>query len=339
MYNKNVYKYDEMKRAEHNAVRQVVGWYYFTHELIEVSGADATAFLDKVFPKPIASLKTGGARYTTMLNEQGGIIDDVVVFRLDENKYWISTLYASKMKAWFDKHKSEENVAYENVTKQHDMFAVQGPKSRDLVNSIAEENVDDQKFFTIAENSIDGIPVKISRTGFSGEKLGYEIYIAPEHRAAIEAKLKATAESLGGRQVTEFQIMVLTLPAEKGFYLMRDLLYLTPLEVGLDRGIDWDKDFIGKEALLEIKEKGPAREMLGLTVDEDDVRINHKCFGGPGDPVLLDGEEIGRVSKFTYSYGLDKNIGYVLAKNGVLKAGDHVTIHGNDAVITDKIFV
>jgi aminomethyltransferase len=79
--------------------------------------------------------------------------------------------------------------------------------------------------------------------------------------------------------------------------------------------------------------------MLGFTVDKDDVQINHKCFGGPGDPVLLDDEEVGRVSKFTYSYGLDKNIGYVLARKGALRLGAHVAIRGHDAVITEKVFV
>lgn len=140
-------------------------------------------------------------------------------------------------------------------------------------------------------------------------------------------------------QVTEFQVMAWTLPTEAGFYYMRDLMHTSPLEVGLERGIDWDKDFIGKEALLKEKEAGPAREMLGFTVEQADIQINGKHMGGPGDPVLLDGEEVGRVSKIVYGYVKDTNIGYILARKGALKPGDKVMIHGYEGQITEKCFM
>ena len=101
----NVYKYDEMKRAEHMAVRTTVGWYLWTHNILEVTGRDAAAFLDKIYANPIANLKLGRARYTTMLNEKAEILDDVVVFRLDEEKFWISTLFVDKLIAWLDLNK------------------------------------------------------------------------------------------------------------------------------------------------------------------------------------------------------------------------------------------
>ena len=90
---KNVYKYDEMKRSEHMAVRTAVGWYLWTHQLVEVTGPDCTAFLEMMFPKNIGNLAVGRERYTTMLDENGEIIDDVVVFRMAEQKYWVSTLF------------------------------------------------------------------------------------------------------------------------------------------------------------------------------------------------------------------------------------------------------
>ncbi|MGI6069354.1 MAG: aminomethyltransferase family protein [Blautia sp.] len=338
MYYKNVYKYDEMKRAEHMAVRNAVGWYFFTHHLVKVTGADAAAFLDKMFANPIANLKPGRERYTTMLNEEGQIIDDVVIFRHDDNAFWISTLFAPKLIPWFDAHKGDMDVSYENITSQYDMYAVQGPKSANLLNQLLEAPVDDMKFFSFASNTLDGIPVIINRAGFTGEAYGYEIYISPEHDEMIEKKLTDLAKELGGAQVTEFQIMAMTLPTEKGFYYMRDLQFTNPFEVGLDKGIGWDKDFIGKEALLKIKEEGPAREMVGFTVAEPDIHINHKAFGGPGEAVLFDGEEVGRVSKITYSYLKDTNIGYILAKKGALKKGDVVTMRGYEGVITDKVF-
>ena len=160
--------------------------------------------------------------------------------------------------------------------------------------------------------------------------------MSPEHGEALEALLAPAAQALGGREVTEFQVMAWTLPTEAGFYYMRDLAHTNPFEVGLDKGIDWDKDFIGKSALEKIQAEGAAREMLGFEVPEADIYIQSKQYGGPGQAVILDGEEIGRVSKLVYSYVKETNIGYILAKKGVLKPGDHLKIHGYEAVITEK---
>ncbi|MBC8589034.1 aminomethyltransferase family protein [Paratissierella segnis] len=339
MTNKNIYKYDNMKRTEHMAVRKTAGWYLWTHHLMEVTGRDSAIFLDKIYANPIANLKVGRDRYTTMLNDNAEIIDDVVVFRLGEEKFWISTLFMNKLKPWLDQHKGEYEVQYTNITKKYHMYAVQGPKAKELINSMVEENIDDQKFFSIKDNKIDGIPVKINYGGFTGEKFGYEIYFPSEEIGKIEAELKKHGEPLGAKEVTEFQIMAWTLPTEAGFYYLRDLLHTNPIEVGLDSGIDWDKDFIGKEALLKVKENGPAREMLGFTMDQDDVHLNAKDLGGPGDPIIVDGEEIGRLSKFNYSYVLDKNVGYILAKKDALKIGDKIKIKDYEAVISERKFI
>ncbi|QSX07671.1 aminomethyltransferase family protein [Alkalibacter rhizosphaerae] len=337
--NKNVYKNDEMKRREHMAVRKSVGWYFWTHQLLQVKGEEATAFLDLIFPNSIANLKVGSARYTTMLNEKAEIIDDVIVFRMEDQKYWISTLFINKLTDWLSNFKKAFAVKYSDISENYQMFAVQGPRSKDLINAIVENNVDDQKFFTIRDNKIDGIDVKINRGGFTGEKFGYEIYVLPEDMAIIEEKLRKEGEAFDAVEVTDVQIMAWSLPTEAGFYYMRNLMHTNPLEVGLDEGINWNKEFVGKEALLQIKEKGPTREMVGFTLDEDDVRINAMDLGGPGTPVMLNGEEIGRVSKFTYSFVLEKNIGYILCMKNTVKPGDHVAIKTYDAVITEKVFI
>lgn len=337
--NKNVYKYDEMKRKEHMAVRKTAGWYYWTHQLLEVRGEEASAFLEMIFPNPIANLKVGSARYTTMLDENGQIIDDVVVFRMDEQKFWISTLFINKLTDWLSNYKKGFAVKYSDITENYRMYAVQGPRSRDLINAITDENVDDQKFFTIRDNKIDGADVKINRGGFTGEKLGYEIYVSPDDMQTVESKLKKAGKAFEAVEVTDIQIMAWSLPTEAGFYYMRNLMYTNPLEVGLDKGIDWDKEFIGKEALFKIKEEGPSREMVGLTIDEDDVHVHGMDLGGPGDPVFSENEEIGHVSKFTYSFVLDKNIGYILCKKNAVQPGDHVKIKTYDAVIADRTFI
>lgn len=335
---KNIFKYDDMKRSEHMAVRNTVGWYFWTHQILEITGPDVTAFLDYIYPNDISSLAVGRDRYTTMLNEQGEIIDDVVVMRRGEDRYWISTLYATKTDDWWYFHQGDYQVDWSEITDEWEMYAVQGPKSRELVEGLAKDSIAELKFFAHMETEINGISCVINRGGFSGEKLGYEIYVHPEDCDALDALLRPAAKELGGRQVTEFQVMAWTLPTEANFYYMRDLAHTNPFEVGLERNINWDKDFIGKDALLTIKEEGPKREMVGFEVLEDDIYIRAKQYGGPGEPVYVEGmeEEAGRVSKLVYSYVKEVNNGYILAQKDKLHIGDKIKIHGYDAVITEK---
>lgn len=330
---KNVYKYDEMKRGEHMAVRQTVGWYLWTHQLVEVTGSDVVSFLEHIFPKNIGNLAVGRERYTTMLDDNGQIIDDVVVFRMGETKFWISTLFKTDLQAWLAAHKGEKDVTWADITNNWEMYAVQGPKSLEMVNALVKNPVDDQKFFEMRANEIDGIPVYINRAGYTGEKLGFEIYYPKAEAPEQEKKLRALAPTFGGREVTEFQVMAWTLPCEAGFFYMRDLKHTNPFEVGLEGGINWEKDFIGKEALLKIKEAGPAREVVGFTVAEADIHIKGRNVGNEGEKVFVDGEEVGRVMKITYSYVLDTNNGTIICKKGALKPGDKVLLHGHEAVI------
>ena len=219
---KNVYKNDAMKREEHMAVRNTAGWYLWTHELVEVEGPDAAALLEYLFTGSIGNLAPSRARYTTMLNENGQIIDDVVIWCMGENKYWVSTLYAKRMIPWFTQHKGEKDVAFKNITAQWDMYAVQGPKSREILNELVDTPVDDQKFFQILDNTIDGVPVKVNRGGFTGEKWGYEVYIAPENTKLVVEKLRQIAPKYDAKQVTDIQVMVWTLPVEKGWEITVD---------------------------------------------------------------------------------------------------------------------
>ena len=342
MYNKNVYKYDEMKRSEHMTVRTTVGWYLWTHQLIEITGTDVNAFMDRFFANPISNLSVGRERYTTMLNDAAEIMDDVIVFRKAEGVYWVSTLFAKDMIAWFDHRKGDLQVEYRDVTAQYHMYAIQGPKALDMMNAMLKNPIDDLRFYSFADfdqNEINGMPVMVNRAGFTGEKVGYELYIRAEDADAMEDILRVEAEKLGGREVTEFQVMAWTLPTEAGFYYMRDLRHCNPLEVELGKGINWEHDFIGRDALLKVKEAGPEHEMVGFTIEEADIRIESKHLGGPGYPVYVDGEEVGRVSKLVYGYVKETNIGYIFAKKGALKPGDKIMIHGYEAMITEKRFM
>ena len=337
---KNIFKNDEWKRSEHMAVRECVGYYLFTHQLMEVTGEEAGKFLDYVFPNNIATLAVGRDRYTTMLNEDGEIIDDVVVMRLEEDKYWVSTLYGTKADDWFYYKSEGYDIETYEITEDWHMFSIQGPKSKAVLNSILSNGVDDLKFFQNRTDEINGIEVIVNRAGFTGEKFGYEIYCGVDDADDVQDAIDRAVKEAGGKEVTEFQVFAWTLPTEAGFYYMRDLAHTNPFEVGLEKNINWDKDFIGKEALVKIKENGPEREMLGFEVidENEDFYIRAKQYGGPGEPIFIDGEEeeIGRVSKMVYSYVKDVNNGYMLVKKGKLHVGDRFKIHGYDCIVTEK---
>ena len=337
---KNIFKNDEWKRSEHMAVRECVGYYLFTHQLMEVTGEEACKFLDYVYPNNIATLAVGRDRYTTMLNENGEIIDDVVVMRLEEDKYWVSTLYGTKADDWFYYHSEGYDVEAYEITEDWHMFSVQGPKAKEVMNSILSNGVDDLKFFQNRVDDINGIEVIINRGGFTGEKFGYEVYCNADLADDVQDVISKAVKDAGGKEITEFQVFAWTLPTEAGFYYMRDLAHTNPFEVGLEKNINWEKDFIGKEALLKVKENGPEREMLGFEVidENEDFYIRAKQYGGPGEPIFIDGEEeeIGRVSKMVYSYVKEVNNGYMLVKKDKLHIGDKFKIHGYDCIVTEK---
>lgn len=275
-----------------------------------------------------------------MLDQNGVIKDDVVIIRRAEDKFWISNLNLYLVYGALGAvAQTGAQIAFNPVTAMYEMYSVQGPKSLELMNTLVAKPLDDLRFFTMEENEIDGVPVLINRAGFTGEKLGYEIYIAPDKTSVLVEKLSVDAAALGGREVKELQLMCWTLPTEKGLLLCRDMLDLTPFDCEQGRYVNWDHEFTGKAALEANQE--PKWELLGFTLDEDDAFILSKHLGGPGAKVYLGDEEIGRVSKFVYSYVLEKNIGYVLVEKNRVKQGDHILIRHNDtydAVVADRVF-
>lgn len=325
-------KNDELRRKEHEAVRNSVGYYDFTHQVLDVFGKDAEDFLDKIFVNDIKNMKNTHALYTTMLNEDGKIIDDVIIFRLEKEKYLISTLYIDKMIKWFDKFKEGFDVDYKDITDDLTMFAVQGPKSKDLVNKIVDKDISDLKFFTIEDNSLGDIALMVARAGFTGE-LGYELYVQSDKKDILEEKIKEAGKEFDLVNITT-DVIIGSLPGEKGYVLMSDLEGANPLEVGYGWTVAWDSDFIGKDALLKAKEN-VNRDLFGYELLEDgEVEA--------GDIVLLDGKEIGKVTKFTYGYTVEKYIGYCMIEKDKAVEGKEVEIKTKagslEAKLCDRVF-
>lgn len=321
-------------RKEHEAVRNHVGYYDFTHKLLEVTGLDARSFLSRLFVGPIAKIEIGRGKYTTMLNERGTIIDDVIVFRIEEDTFWVSTLYIEELMKWMEGHCIYEDVSWREITEEVTMYAVQGPDSGKLLNDFLREPVNSLKNFEIRNNFAQMIPVKVARSGFTGE-LGYEIYCRPQDAQSLTKTLEEYGENYGLVQIRT-DVTVTSLPREKGFVLMSDLAGLNPLEAGLGWSVDWDKEFIGKAALLNAKDKGIKRILIGFTMEDDTASIE------TGASVWLNGEKIGKVTTFTYGYTVAANIGFAVVDAAKGKLGERVEIESKEgrygAVLCERVF-
>lgn len=332
-------KNDETRRSEHQAVRNHVGYYDFTHELVDARGLEAGKFLDKIFTNDVSGTEIGGSVYTTMLDENGAIIDDLIIFRLEEDYYWISTLEADFMMNWLDRHHEEEDVIYQDIKDKVSMYAVQGPDSRELMNRVLDHPIDDLPWFEIEKNTIDGWDVWIARAGFTGE-LGYEVYLDANYTEALAKILEDKGEDLKVMELTT-DVTLKSLPVEKGYVLMSDIGELTPHQAGMGWQLDKDSEFIGKLAVIDKKqaedEDGqPKYRLRGYKLLTDDTEMEE------GSTIFFEEEEIGRTTSFTYGYTVEAYIGFALVDTKKADIGDKVTIQSGDdsveAELTERIF-
>ena len=316
-----LFKDDAVARAEAKAVRENAGWYRWTHDLVRVTGADAEAFLDWMLVNTIAGLPVGRGKYTTMLDENGCIIDDLVVFHKAQGVWWLSTLYGPHACRWFEAHKGGYDVAWEDITLEVDMYAVQGPASAKVLDALVAVPVDELKRFGLMETKIGDTPVTVDRGGFTGE-LGYEIYCAREDSAAVAAALAAT----DAVRLTTLEVYVRSLPMEKGMGLRQDYKGLTPFEANLGWSVHMEKDFFGKDALAKAQKKGPQRAFVGVEIEREsyeDIAQN--------EIVRKRGIPVGVCRQMIYGYSVDKNIGFAIVDAKKVPLGTRVTIGPNDS--------
>ena len=327
-----LFKDDARARLDAKTIRESVGWYCWTHDLVEVTGADALPVLEKLFVSNLSKIPAGKTKYTAMLNEEGEIIDDVIVMHMSEDVYWVSSLYGPRFIPWLESHSEGKDVKTRLITYDWNMFAVQGPDSPKAMNILLEKPVDEMKRFTVCENSIKGIPVWIHRSGFTGEN-GYEVYCAPDKTAKVREAIDGAVKEAGGREIYTLEVYVRSIPMEKGFALKQDFKHMNPFECGMGWAVDLNKDFIGKEATLKIREN-PRFQMVGLEFEREsteDISIWERVY--------LYGVEIGRCSQAIYGYTVDKNIGFANIRAGIPE-GTKVTVgcNGSPAVIVNKVF-
>lgn len=279
---------------EHQLVRRAAGMFDVSHMTVsDVGGARASDFLRRMFANDVARLDAGKALYTCMLNEDGGVIDDLIVYRLNAQHYRLITNAATRDKdlAWLARHAEEFGVALD-ARAEYALIAVQGPHARDKVHAVLKDAAVRAAVAALGTfRAVQAGPLFVSRTGYTGED-GYEILLpaaqAPAFWSALyEAGVKPVG--LGARD---------TLRLEAGMALYGSDMdeTVTPLECGLAWTVAWnppDRAFIGR-ARLEADRARPARKSIGLVLREGGVLRAHQ-------QVYLGERAVGEITSGSYS--------------------------------------
>lgn len=319
-------------KEEHNAVRYEVGMFDVSHMgEISIKGNDASKFVQYLLSNDTNNLTDTKAQYTALCNEEGGIIDDLVTYKIGDNDYLLIVNAANTDKdfAWVQKHAPKFDVEVSNVSNQFGQLAVQGPKARDLVSGLVDIDVSEMKPFDFQQNvTLFGKNVILSQSGYTGED-GFEIYCEAKDTVDIWNDFiehNVVPCGLGARD---------TLRLEAGLPLHgQDLTEsITPYEGGIAFAAKplIEEDFIGKSVLKDQKENGSERRTVGL-------ELLDKGIARTGYPVLdLDGNEIGEVTSGTQAPSSGKSIAMAIIKRDEFEMGRELLVQVRKRQLKAKI--
>ena len=319
-------------KEEHNAVRYEVGMFDVSHMgEISIKGNDASKFVQYLLSNDTNNLTDTKAQYTALCNEEGGIIDDLVTYKIGDNDYLLIVNAANTDKdfAWVQKHAPKFDVEVSNVSNQFGQLAVQGPKARDLVSGLVDIDVSEMKPFDFQQNvTLFGKNVILSQSGYTGED-GFEFYCEAKDTVDIWngfIEHNVVPCGLGARD---------TLRLEAGLPLHgQDLTEsITPYEGGIAFAAKplIEEDFIGKSVLKDQKENGSERRTVGL-------ELLDKGIARTGYPVLdLDGNEIGEVTSGTQAPSSGKSIAMAIIKRDEFEMGRELLVQVRKRQLKAKI--
>lgn len=319
--------------AEHEAVRTKAGLFDVSHMgEIMISGKDSEAYLQNIMTNDISTMDNNQIFYSFMCYPDGGIVDDLLIYKYNNEKYFlvVNASNTEKDYEWMLEQKNGD-VKIENVSQNYAEVALQGPLAQDILQKLTSQDLSEIKFFYFADNvNISGINAIISRNGYTGED-GFEIYVTPDDGPKIwDMLLEAGKEQglmpagLGARDTLRFEVC---LP----LYGQEISKSISPLEAGLGFFVKLKKDsFIGKEALLNQKENGLKRKLVGFEmIDRGIARSNHEVF--------VDGKNIGYVTTGTHSPTLKKSIGLALINAEHAAEGNEIEISVRNKNLKAKI--
>lgn len=313
-------------KDEHFVVREKVGIFDVSHmgQFI-FKGEQALDLLQKVTTNDVSKLVNGQAQYTCMPNENGGIVDDLIVYKIEDNHYLMVVNASNIEKDWnWIQAKNSDSVPMENISDDTSLIAVQGPKATELVQKLTDKNLSEIKYYHFTIGTVAGVPdVIISNTGYTGSG-GFELYFPNEFAASLWNALLENGKDMGilpcGLAARD------TLRLEKGFCLYGNDINdeTSPIEAGLGWITKFEKDFTAKEIIQNHKVNGVSRKLVAFKLVEKGVpRHDYELKNASG-------EKIGIVTSGTSSPMLNVGIGlgYVTTENSKVGSTIYVDVRG-----------
>ena len=310
---------------EHQAVREAAGLFDVSHMgEIEVSGGNALTFIQRLTINDAAKLVDGQVQYSAMCYPEGGVVDDVTLYRFNESRYLfcVNASNADKDFAWMEQILAESAITDVTLTNRSDEFAqiaLQGPKAETTLAGLTSIVLSDLVYYHFCEGVVAGVEMVVSRTGYTGED-GFELYLPASAAVEVWRQLMTTGAphgllpiGLGARD---------TLRLEKGYALYGHELSreISPLEAGLAWITKLDKeDFVGKAALVALKAGGVPRRRVGLVMQERGIPRE-------GYPVFVGDREVGVITSGTMSPTLKVGVALALVEPDVAKADTELLV-------------
>jgi aminomethyltransferase len=297
-------RYDDLEAEYWHLLNHVTLWDVAVERQVEITGPDAFRFTQMLTPRDLSGCAVGQGKYVLITAPDGGIVNDPVLMRLGENHFWLALadsdvlLYAKGLahSSGMDVRITEPDVS---------PLQIQGPRSKDLARDLFGQAVLDLRYYFFLETDLDGIPLVLTRTGWTGE-VGYEVYLRDGSRGTelweriMEAGRPYQIHPTGPSDIRRVEAGILNYGCDM-------TLENNPFEVGLERLVDLDKEggFMGMEALRGIRDRGVSRRLAGVEIAGDRLGFNDSKW-----PVRFDGEVVGKVTSALFSPRLEKNIGY-----------------------------
>jgi len=270
---------------------------------VEITGPDAAQFTQLLTPRDLSNLSIGQCKYVLITNNEGGLLNDPILLRLGENHFWLS-LGDSDILLWAQG--VAINSGLDITIKEPDVspLQLQGPKSIDIMRVLFGDEIINLKYYWLIETKLNGIPLVVSRTGWSSE-LGYEIYLRDGSRGNELWELIMEAGKPFNLQPGHTSSIRRIEGAMLSYHADADI-NTNPFELGMDRLINLDNDnkFIGKNALIKIKSRGVKRKQVGIIIDCDPLKGPNTTFW----PIIKNGNQIGKITSAVHSPRLNKNI-------------------------------
>lgn len=309
-------------QEEHEAVRTKAGLFDVSHmgEAV-VKGAGSFSYLQKMLTNDVGKLSVGQAQYSLLCDPNGGVIDDLLVYRMEEQEYLLVLNAANTEKdiAWLREYQTND-LEIENVSDQYVQLALQGPLAERILQKLTEVRLSEMKFLQFRKNvRVAGIPMVVSRSGYTGED-GFELYFSPSNAGKVwQEILEAGREEgllpcgLGARDTLRFEACLPLHGQELS-------LEITPIEAGIGFAVKVEKgEFMGSEVLKKQKIEGAPRKLVGIEMLERGIPRTHY-------PVYVGEKKVGEVTTGTQSPTQRRNLGLVLIERAYSEMDQEVEV-------------